>query len=446
MSYCEDRAKAGAKTPANEQENLHLLPSYQNIAGPALNLPFFIARRIAANRKASFSRFIIRLATVATSLSVAIMIVSVAVVLGFKETIKDKMFVFWGHIQVAPFNPNPSSIITPDPIDYDPGLLRKMAAEPGVREVHPFAVKAAILSTGSLMEGIKLKGVDKGYNWESSNTIRFSGRMPDFSDTAYARQIILSKTTLEQLGLRTGDTLLVCFIDPGQERPRFRKLEVSGTFHTGMEEIDNNFAFCDIRLLRRISNWNGQAINGYQISLGNYRLSDSIASRIYQKYLDPPMSRTTMQELYPNIFNWLELMNTNAYIILAIMAVVAVINMATALLIFIMERTNMIGTLKALGMPPGRMQRIFLYHAANVALKGIFWGTLLGVGICLLQDYTHFIKMDETAYYMQYAPVKLEVWQVLLIDAATLCFCLLVMLLPSLMVRRIPIVKALRFK
>jgi lipoprotein-releasing system permease protein len=356
------------------------------------------------------------------------------------------MFIFWGHIQIAPFNPNPSSIISPNPFEYDHALLQKMQKEPGVKAVYPFAVKAGILNTGSLMEGIKLKGVDEHYNWESNEAISFTGGKLNFADTAYAHQIIVSQTSMDKLSLKIGDTVLVYFIDPEQERPRLRKLQICGTFHTGMEEIDNNFCFCDIRLLRRISNWGPNAINGYQVSIDNYHQSDSIANRIYHKYLDPPITRTTMQELYPNVFNWLELMNTNAYIILIIMAVVAVINMSTALLIFIMERTNMIGTLKALGMPSGKMQQIFLFHAGNVALKGILLGTLLGVGFCLLQYYTHFISMDESAYYMQYAPVKLVGWHVLLIDAGTLLFCVLVMLLPALMVKSINIVKALRFK
>lgn len=375
------------------------------------------------------------------------MIISVAVVFGFKETIKDKIFVFWGHIQIAPFNPNPgASIITPEPFKYSTALLQEIKSEPGVREVHPFALKAAILNTGNLMQGIKLKGVDSLYSWKSNQAITFSGKIPDFRDTTYAHQIVVSETIMNKLNRKIGDTVQVFFIDPEQDFPRVRKLQICGTFHSGMEEIDNTFSFCDIRLLRRISNWGADDINGYQVSIDDYRKSDTIAERIYRKYLEPPMSRTTMQELYPNIFNWLGLMNTNAYVILAIMAVVAVINMATALLIFIMERTNMIGTLKALGMTSGRMQKIFLYHAGNVALKGILTGTLFGVGFCLLQYYTHFITMDESAYYMQYAPVKLVAWHVVLIDVCTLAFSMLIMVLPALMVKSINIVKALRFK
>ncbi|WP_181358457.1 ABC transporter permease [Taibaiella chishuiensis] len=411
-----------------------------------MNLPFFIARRIASNRKASFSRFITRLATMATTLSVAIMIVAVAVVFGFKETIKDKMFVFWGHIQVAPYNPNPASIIAPIPIPYDAALAAQIKAVPGVTRVYPFAVKPVILNANGLMEGLKLKGVDPSYSWQGNEAISFSGKPVNFSDSAYAQQIVLSQSTLEKMNLKTGDSLLAYFVDPEQEFPRVRKLQICGTYHTGMEEIDRNFALCDIQLLRRISNWEGNAINGYQVAVRDYTTAGRIADDIYRRYLEPPMSRTTMQELYPNIFNWLGLMNTNAYIILAIMAVVAVINMATALLIFIMERTNMIGTLKALGMASGAMQKIFVYHALQVALQGILLGTLLGVGICLLQQYTHFISLDESSYYMSYAPVKLVSWHVLLIDLAALIFFALVMLLPSLMVRGINIVKALRFK
>jgi lipoprotein-releasing system permease protein len=411
-----------------------------------LNLSYFIARRITSNRRASFSSFIIRLSTLATALSVAVMIVAVAVVFGFKETIKDKMFVFWGHILVAPFNPNPSSIITPEPFDFDARLAQQIKSVDGVQAVYPFALKPAILSTSEALQGVKLKGVDQGYDWNTNDAIRFGGMPPDFSAPHYAQQLVVSESVLRKLESRVGDSLLIIFIDPEQSNPRMRKLQISGSFHTGMEEVDKHFAFCDIRLLRRVSNWDDGAINGYQIHVNNFLRADSIGNRIYRQYLEPPMTRNSIQELYPNIFNWLGLMNTNAYIILAIMAVVAVINLSTALLIFIMERTTMIGILKALGMSAGKMQRIFLYHAGSIALKGILLGTVMGVGLCLLQQYTHFISMDESAYYMQYAPIKLVPLHVLLIGSGTLLFCLFVMIIPSLMVRTINIVRALRFK
>jgi len=374
------------------------------------------------------------------------MIIAVAVVFGFKETVKDKLFVFLGNVQIAPFNPNPTTIITPEPFDLDEKIIKQVKSEPGVVSIFPFAVKPAILNSPVTMQGIKLKGVDHTYNWQSTDAINFTGAVIDYKKPDYSAEIVVSETVLNKLQQKIGDTLVAMFIDPQQEFPRMRKLKIVGSYHSGMEEVDDRFAFCDIRLLRRISNWGDKSINGYQVALKDYTQADTIANRIYQKYLQPPMDRTTTQEVYPNIFNWLELMNTNAYIILAIMAIVAVINMSTALLIFIMERTNMVGTLKALGMPTSEMQKIFLYHATKVALKGILIGTAIGVGFCVFQYYTHAIGLDEGTYYMQYVPIKLAAWHVILIDIATLAFGMLVMLIPSLMVRTINIVKALRFK
>jgi len=411
-----------------------------------LHLSYFIAKRIARNRKASFSRFIIRLATLATTLSVAVMIVAVALVNGFKDTIEQKMFVFWGHFHVVPFNPNPASIITPEPIDLDNTLVRKIASVKGVGAIFPFAVKPAILNANGIIEGIKLKGIDSGYPMSSDGIVRFSGNKITFSDPAYSSQIILSANTAQRLKTKSGDSVLVYFVDPGQDLPRIRKLQVAGIYQTGVEDIDKSFALCDIRLIRRISNWDSNAINGYQVSVSNYKEANAIAEKTYRDYLDPPMTRETLDDIYPNIFSWLEAQNLNTQVLLAIMAIVAVINIATGLLIFILERTNMIGTLKALGMSNGSIQRIFLYQSLYVSFKGIVGGTLLGVALCLLQHYTHFVSLDEATYSVSYAPVAITWWQILLIDAGTLAFCLLVMTLPSLMARSISIVKAIRFK
>lgn len=356
------------------------------------------------------------------------------------------MFVFWGQIQIAPFNPNPTTIITPEPIAYDAHLVKEISAYPNITAISPFAVKPAILFAHGIMEGIKLKGIDSSYNQESSDAITFTGASLDLRDSGYAAQILLSQATLNKLDQKEGDSLLAYFVDPEQQFPRVRKLQIAGTYHTGMEEIDQNFAFCDLKLLRRISNWQEDAIHGYQVTIQDYRQADTIADHLYQEFLDPPMNRSTLQKIYPNIFSWLGLMDTNTYIILVIMAIIAVINLSTALLIFIMERTHMVGVLKTLGMPAAGMQRIFLYHAARVAIKGIFIGILIGVGICLLQQYTQFIRINESAYYMQYVPIKLVGWHVALIGAGTLICCILIMLIPSLIVKKISIVKALRFK
>lgn len=375
------------------------------------------------------------------------MIISVAVVSGFKETIRDKMFVFWGQIEVTPYNPNPASIINPDPIEYNDTLIRQIQSVPGVKSVYSFAIKPAILHASSgTMEGLKLKGITSNYPLKSSEAIEFKGMSINFKDSGYSKDILLSQSTIDRLDAKIGDTLLTFFINPEQKFPSIRKLKIAGIYHTGMSNLDRSFALCDIRLLRRTSNWDHQAINGYQVFLKNYKDADKISREIYQAYLNPPLYPSPISDIYPNIYNWLGLINTNVFIILAIMAIVSVINLSTALLIFILERTNMTGILKSMGMPLKNIQNIFLYHAAAVALKGIIYGTVIGVGLCLLLKYFPFIHMNEEAYFMKTVPVHLVVWQVVIIDIGTLIFCVALMFIPALFVRKINIIKAIRFR
>jgi len=221
---------------------------------------------------------------------------------------------------------------------------------------------------------------------------------------------------------------------------------VAGLYHTGMDEVDKEFAICDIRLLQRINNWAPDNINGYQIDLDQPKLADSLSNKIFNDYLDAPLTTNTMRDIYPNIFDWLQLQDINAQIVLIIMAVVAVINLAVALLILIVEQARMTGLLAALGMKQKDMQQIFLYHAGLIASVGILAGNILGIGICLLQLKTGFLKLSEATYYMSQVPVRINWWYVLLIDASTLLVCILCMWLPSLYIRRIQPARVLQFK
>lgn len=375
------------------------------------------------------------------------MIISVAVVSGFKSNIRDKMFAFWGQIEITPFNANPSYLINPDPISYNGTLVRDVRELPGVQSIHPFILKPAILhAENGAMEGLKLKGISPAYPLSSNAVIAFDDQSINFKTAAYSKDIILSQTTLNRLKSKVGDTLLAFFLDPDQQFPRVRKLHIAGTYHTGMSEVDQSFALCDIRLLRRISNWDSTAINGYQVTVKDYKKADAIGKKIYRTFLKPPLYTSTMEDIYPNIYGWLGLMDTNTYIILIIMAVVSVINLSTALLIFILERANMSGILKSMGMPQIKLQGIFLYHATIIAFKGIVFGTVFGLVFCLLQQHAPFIHLDESAYYMKDMPIRIVAWQVILIDVSTLVFCLIFMLIPSLFVRRISLIKAIRFR
>lgn len=409
-----------------------------------LNLPFFIARRNLLRQKGTFSSFIIKLAITATSLSVAVMIATIALINGFKYEIREKIFSFWGHVMVTPYVVNTASLITPEPIPYDEGLVQKIKSMPEVKSIAAWAARPGILQFNGNMEGIRLKGVYK--NFQFSEKIQFTGNKIDYSDTAYAKQIIVSQTTANRLNLKAGNDLQLYFLEPGSTSPRIRKVKVAGIYHTGMEEIDKDYALCDIRLLQRINNWQPNQINGYQIDLKNEALSDTVAAQIFYNYLQQPLTANTMKDIYGNIFDWLQLQDLNAELVIIIMAVVAIINLAVALLILIVEQARVVGLLKAMGMNENETRKIFLYYAAIIAGAGIFVGNVLGLGICFLQQKTGFLKLNEATYYMSQVPVRINGWYVLLIDLATLLICILCMWLPSLYIRRIQPARVLQFK
>jgi len=409
-----------------------------------LNLPYFIARRYLLKQKGTFSSFIIRLAIIATAISVAVMVLAVAFITGFKYEVREKLFSFWGHVHINEYNPNPSNLVSPEPIRIDEALLKNVAALPHVKQVIPYALRPAILHAHGMMEGIKLKGVNADYDF--IRKIHLKGNKINFSDTAYSKRILLSQTTANRLSLKPGDELQLYFLEPGSSVPRIRKVKLAGIYHTGMDEVDREFGLCDLRLLQRINNWSPSDINGYQIDLDHAKFSDTIANKVFDDYLEAPLTTNTMATIYPNIFDWLQLQDINAQIVLVIMAIVAIINLAVALLILIVEKARMVGLLKALGMLPSTMQQIFLYHAGLIAFAGILSGNILGLGLCFLQKQTGFIKLSEATYYVSQVPVRINWWYILLIDAATLLLCLLCMWLPSLYIRRIQPARVLQFK
>lgn len=409
-----------------------------------MNLPFFIARRYLLRQKGTFSSFIIRLAILATSLSVATMLVTVAFVTGFKYEIREKLFSFWGHIHITPYTPNTATILTPEPMKRNMVTEQKVKAMAHVRDMQPFAVRPAIIKAGTLMEGIQLKGVTADYHLPKNVDVK--GSPINYSDTSYSKEILLSQTTADRMNVKAGDDLQMYFLEPGADMPRVRKLKISGIYHTGMEEVDKNYAVCDIRLLQRINSWQADDINGYQVLLDDDQLSDTLADEIFNRYIEPPLTTNTMKQIFPNVFDWLSLQDVNTRVIIFIMSIVAIINLAVALLILIVEQSRMIGVLKAQGMPNSGIMRIFYYHAALIAGAGIVLGNIIGLGFCFLQKKTGFLTLSESTYYMKYAPVRILWWQPVLIDTVTLVLCILCMSLPALYIRRILPVRVLQFK
>lgn len=392
-------------------------------------------------QKGAFSSFIIKLAIVATALSVAVMILSVCVIGGFKSVIRDKIYSFWGHVLVVPYNENPGNIISPNPINADPALERSIRGYEGVRQLSRFIVRPAIAQHQGQMEGIKLKGIAPEYRW--NRALNLKGQAIRFSDTDYARQIVLSQTGAEKLSLRVGDSVLIYFLESGSATPRIRKLCVSGIYHTGFDDVDRYLAIVDIRLLQRINNWTPAQINGYQVDLYEERFADSVSQKIFR---NSDLNTQTIAETFPGIMDWLGIQDLTVRILLIIMAIVATISMGAALLILIVERAAITGLLKSLGLDNAGTQKIFLYIALLTGGMGVFLGNVLALGICIAQQKFAFLKMDEATYFMDRVPVRIQLPYILIVDAATLLITVLCMIIPTLFVRRMQPAKVLRFK
>lgn len=410
-----------------------------------MNISSFIAQRIAFNQQKSFSRFIIRLSITATVISVAVMIVTLSFVNGFQETVSNKVFSFWGHIRVGLRQPMKATIAEEEPIAANDSLVQTIRKMPQVKSIHPFATKYAILKTSDEMEGVLVKGLDRSYDTLHMKLFMQQGRWIQFNDSSYSREIIISTFTAKQLGLKLNDRILIYFVRPdGRLRPD--KLTVVGLYKTGIEEYDKTYAIGDLKLIRRLNEWAENEIGGYEIFLKDYKQMDAVSESIFSSENFPPLWDTkTIRQVYPNIFDWLNIQDTNQNILLTIMTIIAIINLITCLIILVLERLRMIGILKALGATNWTVQRIFLNHSALITLTGIVIGTLFALGVLWLQQATGFIHLPEDAYYMDKAEVKIIWWQVLLVAAGTLAVSVLVLLIPSFIVRRIQPMRAIRF-
>lgn len=373
------------------------------------------------------------------------MIMAVALVNGFQEVIQQKIFSFWGHMHITQYQPNAGPLTEQFPFSADATLVRNLKQIQGINTVNAYATKSAIIKAEKDLEGIIFKGVDRQYNWGHLKQFLQEGAPVHYNDSTYAAEILISARLAKELQLKLHDPLIIYFIQGAGQPPRARKLTVSGIFKTGIEEYDKTYVIGDLELIRKLNNWEPGSIGGYEIFTDDYRRLQEIGSAAYEVIPDKLFLRS-IEEIYPNIFAWLRLQNKNENIVIIIMAIVAAINMITAILILILERTNMIGIIKALGMRTANIQTIFIAQAAYIVIAGIILGNILGIGIAVLQQMTGFFKLPEESYYMSVAAISLKWWQVLLIDIGTLVLCVLVLILPSLIIRKITPVKAIQFK
>lgn len=406
-----------------------------------MNLALFIAKRISFNSKRTFSKLIVRIAILGIMLGLAVMILAVAIVKGFKSEIREKVRGFSGDIQITKLDLNASFENSPFIISGE--TMKKFRKEIGITDIQAIATKNGIINAGNEIEGVVLKGVDRHYNWAYFNKILVSGKTIDFSDSLKSRsQIIISKYTADRLNLKVGDDFLMYFIENSLRK---RKFKISGIYDLGVEEVDKVFVIGDIALIRSLNKWQPEEVGGYEIRVNNFNKLETIADRVYEG-LDIELKSYTIKDYYPTIFEWLSLLDVNTQVILVLMIAVAVINMISALLIMILERTNMIGILKALGSSNWSVRKIFMYNAAYLIGLGLFLGNVLGIGLGLFQYYTHFFTLDQASYYINFVPVILDVQDILLLNAGTLTISLFVLLIPSMLVTRISPLKAIRFK
>ena len=411
-----------------------------------MNISSFIAGRIAFNRQRSFSRIIVRLAIIATTISVAVMIMTLAFVNGYQEAVSQKIFSFWGHLRVQHYEQYKSAIAEESPILKNDTIVGEIEKIKAVKHVQAFATKNAILKTNESIEGVLFKGVDKNYDFSAMQQFLTQGRWVQFGDSSYSREIVISEYTAKQLQLKLNDKILIYFFRGNDKTPRPDKLTIVGLYKTYMEEYDKLYAIGDIALIQKLNNWTKGEIGGYEIFLNDYHDMDKVNDEIFES-LPGEWGSKTIKNIYPNIFDWLKLQDVNMNVVMGVMIIIAIINLVTCLIIMVLERTRMIGVLKALGASDWTVQKIFTVQGAIITATGTAAGLVIGLGICILQQKTHFLKFwDENAYYMTVLPVKIIWWHIVLVIIGTLIVCTLTLLIPSLVSRRIRPAKAVQFR
>lgn len=406
-----------------------------------MNLGLFIAKRISLKSERAYSKLIVQIAIVGIMLGLGVMLLSIAIVKGFKTEIREKVRGFNGDIQYIKYDLNSS--YENSPFVLNENILQKTRKYNGVTHAVPFATKPGIIKANEEVEGVIFKGVDHDYDWSYFNKILIAGKTINFTDTTQAeKEIIISDFLAKRLNLKVGDDFLMYFI---QESLRKRKFEIVGIYNTGVEEVDKTYIIGAISLVKKLNNWHKREVGGYEIRIANFEDLDRYSNNL-SGLLPPQIKTVSVKDNYPVIFDWLSLLDVNAQVVLGLMLIVAVINMISALLIMILERTNMIGLLKALGATNWGIRKIFLYQALYLVGIGMLFGNIFGLGLGYFQQKTQFFKLDEASYYMKFIPVEFNFWDIALINLGTLLVCLLVLLVPSMLVSKISPVKAISFK
>ena len=413
-----------------------------------MNLELFIARKIHFSKEGNrqVTPPAVRIAIVGVALGLAVMILSVAIVIGFKKEVRNKVIGFGSHIQITNFDNNSSYETMP--IAVSDSLLQALRA-PGIKHIEGYATKMGILKTDSDFQGVVLKGIDTDYDWSFFRNNLTEGELLTIDPKKTSTDVIISRYLSDLLGLKLGDSILTYFV---QEDVRARKFNIVGIYETGFMDYDKLFVLADIKQIRRLNGWEKDEVSGLELLVDDYDKLDQIAEDLYFNLVEKQDRHgntyftRSIKEMNPMIFNWLDVLDVNVVVILILIFAVAGFTMISGLLIIILERTNMIGILKALGENNVSIRKIFLYISFFLIGKGMLWGNVVGIAICLIQSHFRIIKLDPSIYYLDAVPIDLSIVSLILLNIGTLCASMLMMLGPSYLITKIDPAKSIRFE
>lgn len=413
------------------------------------NWKLYIANRIhfdKHNRKKATPPAI-RVAVAGVALGLAVMILSVAIVIGFKQEIRNKVVGFGAHIQITSFDNNMT--YEKQPIQYTDSLHDVLAAHDGIKQIDPVGTKLGMIKTDSDFMGVALKGVPVGYNWSFFDKYLVDGALPALNDSATSNEVLVSKFIADKLNLHIGDKIYCYFV---QDQVRARRFTISGIYQTDFLDYDKLLIIGDVRHVQRLNNWNADQYSEIELLVNDFDQTDDIAYDLYVQLIDHPDDYGThyypqsIRTLNPIFFGWLDLLDMNVWIILILMAAVSGFTMISGLLIIILERANMIGVLKALGANNTSIRQIFLYVSTFLVGKGMIWGNIIGITLCLLQQQFHIIKLNPEAYYVPYVPIEINPWYILWLNVGCMVISVLMLIVPSYLVALIRPAKSIKFE
>ena len=410
-----------------------------------MNYELFIAKRIIAGKKYknSISSPIIKIAITAIALGIIIMLIAVATGLGLQYKIRDKMAGFKGHVQIVNYDNNNSDVST-TPVDKNQDFYPKFDSISGIKNIQVFANKGGILRTETDFEGIIFKGVSTDYDWTFFEEYLLEGKLPDFNQPR-TKEVLLSQTIVNRLNLKLNDTILATFLKTENSKlPSNKKYIISGIYNSGFAQFDKSFMIGDIREVQSLNKWTENQVGGFEVLLDNFDEIDKKGNEIYSN-IGATLNSKTIVETYINVFEWIKLFDNNVWFIIAIMIVIAGINMITALLVLILERVQMIGILKALGSTNTSIRKVFLYNASYLILKGLFWGNVIGLSIIFIQHYFKVITLNPETYYVTTMPVYISFTAIVLLNIGTLFLCFLMLIIPSYIITKIEPSKSIKF-